>query len=483
MNIIKKHKSLLSLLLVLLILCGVYLNASRYIDPRPANGDAMQNLAMAYNKFKYGVLSDSTFERPDVSPTYRREPLYPLMLANVMKLVADPATTELSCLLEAKLACQTLLGKLQSFNIVLLLALSVATLLGGRVIMGRGAAPYIAFLLVGFSPHFVNFNGVGRFNTELPAALALLIGSICLYMAVSRTQWLWYALGAGVAFGALILIKAVFFYFGVVLGLVTAVFSMRRRSWNLVKSSLVILLVTYTIAGFWMMRNYTNFGTTAIAGRDGEVLAIRAEFSTMTWPEYRASFLAYTPIYGQPLLDRFFDPKEYLRFDNANPDGFYRKVKNRNQMVSVRGINESALKRKSIALIKENWFKHLALTATFAYRGSLVSILPISQDVFETIVPNNLFLRLLCYILLLLLGFVSLFVIFFGSIKRNKTNIIFFLLPTLYSYAIHAVATHYIPRYSYPLIPCLVITTAMLLEKTYKGCRYYLTTKYKANKA
>ena len=110
-------------------------------------------------------------------------------------------------------------------------------------------------------------------------------------------------------------------------------------------------------------------------------MAIRAKFYEMSWSEYRASWFAYTPGYGKPILKRFFLPEDYARFDRANPEGFYRSTKNRIESMRQDDIEQQVyqqqeiddrLKQESISKIKQNWRKHLALSATFAYRGSFV---------------------------------------------------------------------------------------------------------------
>lgn len=444
--------------LALLLAIAVVINAVDEIQPAPVEADARQHLTMAYNIFQYGVISDVTTDQPGIPPTYRREPLYPIVLAGVLKIIADPETLRLNCLLDAEPDCQSVQAKLQGFNLGLLLALVFATFLAARIVMGGAIAPWLAALLVGVSPALVD--AVHSFYTEIPAALALLIGSTSLYLTASKSRWLGAAIAAGVAFGALMLIKAVFFYFGVILALGIFVLVKWQRVRHLLRAGLVTLLVAYAIAGIWMTRNFVQFGTAAIAGRSGEILAIRAEFSTMTWREYGASFLAYTPNYGEPLLQQFFQPQDYERFDRENPNGFYRRAKDRyaamSQSPTIYSTVDAQLETDSISLIRQNWLKHLALTATFAYRGAFLKLVPENS-----LVPTRLF-----YIgsMLIVLGW---------ALGQGHVSLLLFLLPSLYSYGIHAVATHYIPRYSEPLIPCLAIAFVLLFASCKDGLRQF----------
>lgn len=448
-----RHQSWARVVILILILSSVIINAVDEIEPRTVEADARHNLAMAYNNFKYGVISDLRTDSPDIIPTYRREPLYSLILSGVLTAIADPQTTTHDCLIEPQPACIPLQLKLQWFNLFLLLIITLTTFLAGRIILGDNYAPYLASFLVGFSPGLTG--AINNFYTELAAALPLLILATFLYLSVTRRQWQPYAIAAGCAFAALMLTKAVFLYFGVILTLAFIIYACQQHSWQPLKKAAVMLIVAYAIAGLWMTRNYLNFGVAKISGRGGEVLAIRAAFLDMSWSEYRASWLVFTP--GRPLLKSFFDSEDYTRFDRANPEGFYRSTKNRITAMRQDDVVarvyqqqeiDDRLKSESISKIKQNWLKHLALTATFAYRGSFIRMFA----------ENSLVPLRLAY-------FGSMFAVLGLALKHRDWGIIFFILPVLYSYGIHAAASHYIDRFSDPLIPCLVIIFVLLIQK------------------
>ena len=376
-------------------------------------------------------------------------------MSGVLTAIADPQTTTQKCLTLPEPSCEALQLKLQWFNLAWLLALTFATFLAGRIILGENFAPYLASLLVGFAPGFTK--AINNFYTELAAALPLLILATSLYLCLTRRQWQKYAIAAGGAFAALMLTKAVFLYFGVILALAFTLYACLQRSWKPLKMAVTISLIAYAIAGVWMTRNYLYFGTAKISGRGGEVLAIRAKFSEMNWTEYRASWLAYTPNYGEPLLEKFFQPEDYARFDRANPEGFYRSTKNRIEAMRESDVVEKVfqqqqldadLKQESIDKIKQNWLKHLALTATFAYRGSFIKMFA----------ENSLVPVRLVYI-------ASLFFVSGLALKYCDVGTIFFLLPTWFSFGIHALASHYISRFSVPLIPCLAIAFCLLITR------------------
>ena len=56
-----------------------------------------------------------------------------------------------------------------------------------------------------------------------------------------------------------------------------------------------------------------------------------------------------------------------------------------------------------------------------------------------------------------------MFAVLYLALKQQNIGIIFFLLPALFSYGIHALASHYISRFSVPLIPCGAIAFFWLI--------------------
>jgi hypothetical protein len=59
---------------------------------------------------------------------------------------------------------------------------------------------------------------------------------------------------------------------------------------------------------------------------------------------------------------------------------------------------------------------------------------------------------------------VSLFAVFFISIKRKYWELFIVLLPALYLYGMNTLLTHNIPRYNDPAIPLLVIASLFFIH-------------------
>lgn len=460
------NKNLPLLLLLLFIACSATAFILLAQDPRLVSSkarfkDGEQNLALAYNTFRYGTFSDSLSDKPNPLPSNRREPLYPILLAGALHQIAQPEQLTMQCLLTAKPpACLTTLQQLKGVSAVVLLAVTLTTFLSTRVVIGGTTAPIVAAVWTGLNPSL--FLSLNDFYSDLFASLLCLILSTSLYLTLSQTaltknerrfaqvrqlsKFTWLSQAAafvsGIALGCLILVKAVFIYVGILVAAGYIIAAQRLKSWQPIKRGFVVLLVSYFLVGGWMMRNYIELGDARVAGRNGEILAIRAEFSTMTWKEYALSFCAYTPICASNLL-RNVDPLAYAHFHSSKPIAFYSRIKERIKIMRQAdgrplSANQSEIDRQlsqeAIALIRKNWLKHLALTLTFAYRGML---------------PHFPY-------------FIAFFAFISVALRTRNYSLWLFLIPSIYSVAVHSMASHYIERYSVPLLPSLSVLLSPL---------------------
>lgn len=458
-------------------------------DPRVASKeprfkDGEQNLTLAYNLYKHGLFSDSLAAQPDTAPYNRREPLYPLLLSGALHLMPQAERLTAQCLVSATPTCLPQLIWLKGVNIAVLLAASITAFSATRLIMGGTIAPLVASLWTGLSPYL--FIALNDFYSDLFASLLCLLLSTSLYLTVQRlpragplnSPWgtlrtpswntvvpgrtlrldcLAYAAAvlAGVSMGGLMLVKAVFVYLGILVALGFSWIACCHRTWQPIQRGIVVLLIAYCLAGSWAYRNYVALGSFQVAGRDGEILAIRAEYSRMPWQEYALSFCAFTPICKEEVLPRLA-PEAAIHLHESDTGGYYRRTKDRiaalrsGKILGNQAQLDQQLSQDAIALIRQNWLKHLALTLTFAYRGMLPH--------FPYFIAFGIFLSV--------------------ALRTQHPGLLLFLLPSLYSFGIHALASHYIDRYSVPLLPSMAVLLAPLsIEWFQRIKRCYLSNR------
>src|SRR4030095_4424108 len=123
-----------------------------------------------------------------------------------------PRRPHLACLEHAEEACRPLLRDLKRLNVALLMALVVAAWWAAHEVLGGGPRAWLAYGLVVANGAFWGL--LDDFRTALAAAPALLVPSVCLHRIALGSRRTADVLGAGAAFGALMLVKAIFFYVG-----------------------------------------------------------------------------------------------------------------------------------------------------------------------------------------------------------------------------------------------------------------------------
>ena len=435
---------------------------ARSLSASPETGGSRHNLSIAYNLWKHGVASDSGRDRADVQPDCRREPLYPMLLAGVLALSADPERTTRACLAGPRPACHALVRRLKLVNVALFAAICACTLWAGRLLLGGGLAPYLACALMALDG--AHWRVLDRMKSEPLATLLVLLTCAFLHRLVTRPGRA-RALAAGLALGLLMLAKAVFFYAGPALLLAAALPAggARRRPWAPVAGALV---VAYLVAGVWVARNVAD-GFGVRVSQDREVLAIRAEHTTMSWREWRASWLYFAgegSARARALLVRTFQVEDWALLDERNPDGYYERAKkNRGAVAARTGLerpSEMQVYEAAKGVILENWPMQIALTGPFAIRGIYVgqSTLPWR--------PLREALRLTAN---LLVPALFLFAALLAR-RRDVASLWFFVLP-LYGYAFHAFITQNIDRFSWPFLPAGAIALAALLATGLRRAR------------
>jgi len=188
--------ALFSLTMFALALRWYYVSTAVVLNP--VRGDAVQYYSYAWNLVHHGIFSKDVPSAPAINPDNYRDPGYPLFLALWMKALGAGSTWYAAVLL-----CQALLGAL---------TVTLATQLGRYWLPPSWAIS--AGLLMAVWPHSIAINGYLLTETLfgfLSALAMLLCARAC------RQVNPWWAIVAGLAFGAAALTNAILLPFAVLL--------------------------------------------------------------------------------------------------------------------------------------------------------------------------------------------------------------------------------------------------------------------------
>jgi 4-amino-4-deoxy-L-arabinose transferase-like glycosyltransferase len=415
-----------------------------------AEPDTRQNLLSALNFLRYKIYSvKEAKDGAPPKPTTRREPLYPTLLSMWMAAVrqkdsiAEPPTL-------AGLA-PGFVRQLKSLNVLLHLCLVLASWWAARTFFRRPWPALAVAALIAFNSSMLSTIDV--FLTEIPAALFLATSCTLLYLTYARRNAAYPVLG-GLSMGALALTKTIYFYFLILLLTASAFWlavKAMRRDWpsrSFAARWAILALVALAAYSPWFVRNQRLSGT-LVDDRGEGVLAIRAEYSTMSWRQYAASFFYFTPAVGPRLASALFGQEVTQGFDRDNPDGFYRRGMNRTGVVQSRALAKKiSYSRAAVQIITEHLPMMAMLALPFAYQGAFVQL---GFNVRRVARPLVYFTA--AYSLFFVPAFIAL-AIRLGQEKDPRWP---FLVPALYSYLFYSLFTHYIPRYSVPLVPIFLV--------------------------
>ena len=472
----------------------------------PRSSDRTQYERIAFNLARHGVFHDtwqeSVRELAAEQPYSRREPGYPLYLAAVFAFSPEFATVGHGCVDDPDCEAAAPLRERVWRLTFLLGAAAVAVTFLATFVLTRSWTVATAF------------GGLSLLLTPLvlirdvPSFLAGLF--LLVHATLAARTWRQPRIATGVlsglALGLLVLTKAVFQYWlaGVALVLVAGLWRDADRRRTLAPACAALVLAAWVLTLPWMVRNAVEVGHFGISGRDGELLAIRAEYGRMTWPELRGAFAYYLPDVDPPsdqifpfrraraFAMRWLEPDHfgYVRMDRANPRGFYTRARRDGDVVERADrislapgwrqslvARDAVLKRAAVDLIREDWVKHAALTLVFAERGlafptaGCSTLIDPAAHRFGT--PIGWAVGSVCRLAregtLLVWPFAGLLA--FLAWRRRDVSLALLLLPAAYSFGIHAAATEYIARYSLPLLPVLVVATALAVHELVRARR------------
>ena len=421
----------------------------------PDQGDEIQYWEIGYGIYSYGeykreILESNIDENLKLELGYRRgEPVYPLLIAGVIKvlnlfeevIISDCKSIDCS-VFDEEVALLVFIAQV----IKLIIVFKVYSLLKLKYSYIFSVVLTLALLLM-----------LPIEYKDLITIFLLLIGLDFYYKKI----WLGIFI-----LSFLPLSNAVFLYILPIA--ITIDFFYKKKNYRKLIITLTILLVP-SIS--WMSRNYININEFSITGRGSEVLSIRAEYSTNSYEQIRAGYIFYTP--GRPFFLNLAQSRLWnyvtetgsdIVYDRSNPKSSYKMAKNLTGVVGSKIENKNfdsksyiekqqILNNISLNLIKENGVKHLFLSTVFGYRGMFPSINFDFIDFYS--IP-----QLISTLIKEVFSFLRLFFIPYSlimattSVINKKTSLHSILLITLWGF--FALLTHFIPRYStFLLIPAL----------------------------
>ena len=462
---VAEHKKQLfwtsSVALVVMLLVAL-INYGLIIDSHSLGSDAAQNIRSAANLARFGVYGEGPVVA-GVEPGYRREPFPNFSLAFYLKfwelwlpgLIRDSASV----------ASGKLLVFAKSINLIF-----AASLFCGCWALLRQIffSPLIAnivmmILLLPLNSCFV-WSEVNNFNTELVASSLIVWVTVVLLLSAEKASFR-FVFVCGLLFGLLALTKASAAYMAILALPCTACLLSRnfRQFWGYF---LFLSIGFVMFVSPWVLRNQLEFSSPAIARGGGDVLLIRSEFNQMNDQQFLYGFYAYSPTFLQnnvlgPILlleKNDFKCGNLLEVFNRKLDCDQNNLRKKNydavRSFYQRGkraiprkfdLNPEDKKELAVERIKNDSFAHARITLLMAWRG-LWSFK--SRNFFDVILN--------------FIAFLSLVVVpMIGLNEKRKAWVLMGIIPSIY-YAFYALTSHFLPRYSEPLIPLSLVCLATL---------------------
>jgi hypothetical protein len=463
-------------LAVFLVAITGWLLASSSIREAQLRTDAKQYAVAASNIAKFGTFSDVVGDNLTASPrpSHRREPAYPFLIAKTYG--ADLRSVSTNCLVSGE-ACSDLRLKITSINSAILAFLVVAIALAAFWFTRNQILSLLAALLV----MAVDWFGGTRVLSEGLAALLLLVHASGLAISASSSCTRWQRAAAagigGIALAMLIMTKAIFLYWAILLAIGWLCVALRMRQRTVALLAALSLLPAIAVCTGWAARNYMYSGSSAIAGRDGEILTLRTAYLLMSWDEYKAGFIAFAPrdpSWLQPLLKSALGAEHLGRYGWKEPNTFFRTGMRAKAMGEERSRfdgqvdRDRQLRASATRAILAQPLKYGAQSILFAWRAAFPQLKPFSpRGQWSTVLrPLASFGYGVAIYARLLLGMGLFFAAaIFGM--RKRIDGLLFIAPAFYCWGIHAAVTDGYPRYMQPAVPIMVVALTFVIVQIF----------------
>lgn len=452
------------------------------LTDKPAADDERENLTIAYNLAYHGAYSLGTNPADGLPPTNYREPLPLYVLALHIKLHPLLASGLTAHTLNQGSAIRTLKthNLIWAFLCLVGVALTTARLLPPT----RLRPPALIIVLLLTYAIFLRHHNIDLLATEIQAATLLIGTTLASISALRSGHWRWFVV-AGLGMAALTLTKASFLPISIAYTLVLLLRALLKPPAPSTRRQAIQNIGLMGAAGLgllmpWLIRNYAEFGTVETTQRGGHVLLVRA-YKNQASP--LGGFYAYAPPPLRPLVGWLTgyaaddledggrlaslnreDDSSFAEADRAavragQPDAvisWYRKaMAERVRLIKSYAdqgtddpsrLADRAMQRQAIGLIRNDPLSHLMMTPPFMWRGLWC------MGNSRAATP-----------LLVLMGAIN--VLAYGAVWGMALVGLWRWHPEIMGIAVlpvgamcfFALATHYIPRYSDPLIPNMLV--------------------------
>ncbi len=409
---------------------------SSVITDKPPFKDGYRNFLMAYNYSRYGVI---TFEDIDTTgkkiKQITREPLYPVLVGLWMNMTVPGDLT-----INGIKNSSTHMRNIKYCNVFLFILLLWSTGITSWILFRKWGYAVVSMAMISFHP--ILLEKANRFYTEIPGALLLLLSSLCMYTAWRKKNIGWSA-AAGVLVALLAYVKAVFFYFILlfaVTGILYRIAVQFCKQWKIcdpetARKILVAAFISFFLVLPWVVRNYSvDSSRIQFATRGSRILAIRAEFDSLSFQEQSASFIAYTRFLTPDMKKKILGEDVYSLFDRDDPDSVYKRfeAEGKGTYYAFKTDNSLSDTRAALLLIGKNFFGHLYMTLAFIHRSIYM------HDALKAVPVLSLYGTIMAFLLVPVFIFTLI-----RTVIRLDTDLGPFLFLPAFWWAFHAFFTHF----------------------------------------